>query len=80
MKTKPYDVVDYLHSEEDIQAYLQEMLASGASQTAIKYAFMDAERARAKLANQEPSLKTLDMVFGALFIQKNNLLPNTVTA
>lgn len=76
MKTKPYDVVDYLHSEEDIQAYLQEMLASGASQTAIKYAFMDAERARAKLANQEPSLSTLDMVFRALFSQKNDVLPN----
>lgn len=55
MKTKPYDVVDYLHSEGDIQAYLQEMLASGASSTAIKYAFMDAERARAKLANQDKS-------------------------
>lgn len=76
MKTKPYDVVDYLHSEDDIQAYLQEMLASGASPTAIKYAFMDAERARAKLANQEPSLSTLDMVFSALFSQKNTLLPN----
>lgn len=54
MKTKPYDVVNYLHSEEDIQAYLQEMLASGAISTAIKYAFMDAERARVKLANQKP--------------------------
>lgn len=61
MKTKPYDVVDYLHSEEDIQAYLQEMSASGSSSTAIKYAFMDAERARAKLANQD-KLSTLDMV------------------
>lgn len=75
MTTKPYDVVDYLHSEEDIQAYLHEMLASGASQTAIKYAFMDAERARAKLANQEPSFQTLDMVFGALFDYKNNHQP-----
>lgn len=60
MKTKPYDVVDYLHSEEDIQVYLQEMLASGASSTAIKYAFMDAERARVKLANQKPILNTLE--------------------
>lgn len=82
MITKPYDVVDYLHSEEDIQAYLQEMLASGASHTAIKYAFVDAERARAKLENQEPSLKTLDMVFGALFNQKQktDLLHDVATA
>jgi hypothetical protein len=76
MKTKPYDVVDYLNSEEEIQAYLKEMLVSGASRTAIKYAFVDAERARAKLKNQEPSLQTLDMVFSALFSQKNSLLPN----
>lgn len=78
MKTKPYDVVDYLNSEEEIQAYLKEMLVSGASPTAIKYAFVDAERARAKLANQEPSLSTLDMVFRALFSQKNDVFPNVV--
>ena len=76
MTTKLYDVVDYLHSEEEIQAYLQEMLVSGASPMAIKYAFIDAERARAKLKNQEPSIQTLDMVFSALFSQKNSLLPN----
>ena len=76
MKTKPYDVVDYLNSEEEIQAYLKEMLVSGASRTAIKYALVDAERARAKLKKQEPSLQTLDMVFSALFSQKNSLLPN----
>lgn len=41
-KTKPYDVVDYLHTEEDIQGYLDAVLESGASFKAISKAFMDA--------------------------------------
>lgn len=42
MKTKPFDVVDCLHTEEDIQGYLDAVLESGASFKAISKAFMDA--------------------------------------
>lgn len=41
-KTEPYDVVDYLHTEQDIQGYLDAVLESGASFKAISKAFMDA--------------------------------------
>lgn len=73
-QTKPYDVVDYLHNEEDIQGYLNAVLESGASLKAIRRAFMDAERARAKLANQEPNFQVLDMVFNTLSNPKNSQL------
>lgn len=72
MKTSKFDVADYLHSEEDIQGYLLAVLESGASDKAIKKAFMNAEQARAKLKNQEPNMATVDMIYNALI--NSNLL------
>lgn len=66
MKTERFDVVEFLNSEEEIQAYLKEVLESGASMKAIHKAFNDAERARANLQHQEPNLDTVDMIFNAL--------------
>lgn len=67
MTFSKYDVVDLLHSEEDIQEYLKAVLESEASLQAIRKAFDDAERARAKLQKQEPNIATVDMIFTALF-------------
>lgn len=72
MKTKPFNVVDFLNTEEDIQEYLKAVLESGASIQAIRQAFDEAERARAKLRQQEPNIDTVDMIFKAL-ISNNKL-------
>lgn len=66
MQTKEFDVIDYLDSQEAIHLYLQEVLSNGGSLNHIKQAFADAERARARLADTEPSLSTIDMIFDAL--------------
>ena len=66
MTFKEFDVVEIIHSEEDIQEYLKVVLESGASMQAIRQAFNEAERARAKLRHQEPNLATVDMIFNAL--------------
>lgn len=72
MKTKPFNVVDFLNTEEEIQEYLKSVLESGASMKAVRKAFDDAECARAKLQNQEPNIATVDMIFKAL-INNNKL-------
>lgn len=73
-ETKPYDVVDYLHTEEDIQGYLDAVLESGASFKAISKAFMDAERARAKLAGKEPNLQAIEMFMQTFSKPQNRAL------
>lgn len=70
MKFKEFDVVELLHSEEDIQMYLKAVLESGASAKAIRQAFDEAERARAKLRQQEPNIETVEMIFNALLNSK----------
>lgn len=70
MKFKEFDVVELLHSEEDIQMYLKAVLESGASAKAIRQAFDEAERARAKLRQQEPNIETVEMIFNALMNSK----------
>lgn len=75
MKTaKSYDVIEVLHDEEDIQAYLTAILESGASEKAIRKAFIDAERARAKLAQQEPNFGILDIILNAISSTHNRTL------
>lgn len=78
MKTaKPYDVIEVLNDEEDIKAYLTAVLESGASEKAIRQAFIDAERARAKLAQQEPNFGILDIILNAIRSTKNRTLAMT---
>lgn len=70
MKFDEFDVTELLHSEEDIQMYLKAVLESGASAKAIRQAFNEAERARAKLRQQEPNIETVEMIFNALLNSK----------
>lgn len=58
-----FNFVDYLNSEEDIQDFLEEVLNNGASPKAVKNAYIVAEQARAKLANENPSIGTVQMFF-----------------
>lgn len=58
-----FNFIDYLNSEEDIQNFLQEVLTNGASPKAVQNAYMVAEQARAKLANEKPSIGTAQMFF-----------------
>lgn len=70
MKTEVFDVIDYLHNEEQIQGYLLAVLESGANHETLKDAFRDAERARAKLQNQEPNMASIEMILNVLMNDK----------
>lgn len=58
-----FNFVDYLNSEEEIQDFLEEVLTNGASPKAVQNAYVIAEQARAKLANEKPSIGTAQMFF-----------------
>lgn len=66
-----FNILDYLNSEEDIQGFLEEVLNNGASPKAVKNAYIIAEQARAKLANEKPSIGTAQMFFNLWQRQHN---------
>lgn len=74
MTMSDFDFIDYLNSEEDIQDFLEEVLSNGASPKAVKNAYMVAEQARAKLANEKPSIGTAQMFFNLWQRQQQNNL------
>lgn len=58
MKTKKFDVTDYLQTQEDIEGYLVEVMESGGSPKFIAHAIAQAENARAKLANNNSLIES----------------------
>lgn len=59
MQTKPFNVVDYLETQEDIDGYLAEVMQSGGSAKFIAHAITQAEQARANLQQTSMENKNL---------------------